>query len=346
MSGIRFAEKLAGLPWLCSAEHVEFLHSIFLAYLDRAASGRTLDVGAVEKEVGRPLDNARKVSVRGRTARIPVTGTIFRRANLFTAMSGGTSVGVLAQDIRAASDDPTIDSILLVFDSPGGEAAGINELAAMIRSIRDEGNTRVEAYCDGDCASAAYWLASATEHITADATAVVGSIGVVTQVRNPEAAGKTTLEFWNSRSPKKRIDPTTETGRAALQGFIDDMGDEFIEAVADNRGVSVETVEQDFGQGFVMTGRKALAAGLVDALGSEEEVIARLNSRDEGYGRRLTAVETMQNTDQGAEGVLARIRAVFGVEPPAIPIESNERSRVKLEERRRYGARRRQRRGA
>lgn len=336
MSGLRFIEKLASAPWLCDQDHVEFLHGIFLRYLDRAASGQPLDRQAIEMEVGRPLDNARAVTVRGGVAAIPVTGTLVRRANMFTEISGGVSTEMLAKDLRAARDDLAVHSILMVFDSPGGEATGINELAGQIRAIRDS-DTRIEAYCDGDCASAAYWLASATERITTDATAALGSIGVVTRIRNPEAAGKQThLEFWNSQSPKKRISPSTETGKAAIQGLLDDMAEEFIQSVASNRGVSAETVMEDFGQGFVLTGRKAVAAGLADAVGSEEEIVARLNDRTIDY-ERMVAVNASANEvteERSAEGVLSRIRAMLGGEAaPAVLLEANERSKVKLEER-------------
>lgn len=241
MSTMRYIEKLANAPWLADQEHVEFLHGIYLRYLDRIASGQPLDTEAIEQELGRPLDNAQAVSVRDGVARVPVVGTIVQRANLFTSISGGVSTQKLALDLTAARNDPAVHSILLVLDSPGGEAHGINELAGAIREIRDSGEKRIEAYCDGDCASAAYWLASATSRVTADATAAVGSIGVVTRIRNPEAAGdkQQILEFWNARSPKKRLDPNSEAGRASIQGYVDDMGDEFIRAVADNRGVQV-----------------------------------------------------------------------------------------------------------
>lgn len=343
MSGLRFIEKLASAPWLCDQEHVEFLHGIFLRYLDRAASGQPLDRQAIEMEVGRPLDNTRAVTVRGGVATIPVTGTLVRRANMFTEISGGVSTEMLAKDLRAARDDPAVHSILMVFDSPGGEATGINELAGQIRAIRG-GDTRIEAYCDGDCASAAYWLASATERITTDATATLGSIGVVTRIRNPEAAGKQThLEFWNSQSPKKRISPSTETGKAAIQGLLDDMAEEFIQSVASDRGVSAETVMEDFGQGFVLVGRKAVVAGLADSVGSEEEVVARLNDRTIDY-ERMVAVNASANAnteERSAEGVLSRIRTMLGIEPiavmPAVTPEANEsgaeRSNVKVEQR-------------
>lgn len=97
------------------------------------------------------------------------------------------------------------------------------------------------------------------------------------RVFNPQAAGKTPyLEFVNARSPNKRPDPNTPAGRDAIQGWIDDLGDEFIRFVAESRGVSFEKVVEDFGQGFVMIGKRALKAGMVDALGIEGEVVGRL----------------------------------------------------------------------
>lgn len=295
MSGLRFVEKLAGAPWLCDPEHVEFLHSIFMSYTERVADGRPLDRQAVEQTLGRPLDNTREVTVQNGVAKIPVVGTIVRRANLFSEISGGVSTEMIAKDFATAYNDNTVHSILFVFDSPGGEATGINELAGAIREKRDLGEKRIESYCDGDCASGAYWLASATSLITTDPTSAVGSIGVVSRVRNPEAAGKKqTLEFWNSRSPRKRIDPNSYDGQAAIQEYIDDMGDEFIRAVADNRGVSFEEVERDFGQGFVMTGRRAVEVGLADALGSEEGVVRRLEERAAPVGLRPAATNQIR----------------------------------------------------
>ena len=311
MSGdFKFVQKLASAPWLCDPEHVEFLHGIFLRYLDRAASGAPMDVEAVQRETGTQLNNTREVTVRDGVARIPVEGTIMRRASLFTAMSGGVSTEALMRDLNTAYHNPSVRSILFVFDTPGGEAAGIHELAAAIREKRDLGEKPIESYVDGYCASAGYWLASATERITADATASLGSIGVVATARNPNAASRGgDIEIVSSRSPKKRPNPATESGRDVLQGHVDDLADVFIRAVAANRDVSVETVEQEFGQGFVRVGQKAVDAGMADALGSEEEVTRRLIEERHAGARALrpAAVQTSrevaveQQTTQATE---------------------------------------------
>jgi ClpP class serine protease len=316
LSNLRFVEKLANAPWMCTPEHVELLHSIFVSYLDRAATGQRLDVQAVEREIGRPLDNTRRVTTRGGVAKIPVEGTIMRRASLFTEMSGGVSTEAIAKDFIAAYNDATVHSILFVFDSPGGEAHGIGELAETIREKRDLGEKRIEAYCDGDCCSAAYFLASATSKITTDARATVGSIGTVVRVKNPDAfKTKTHLEFVSAQSPKKRVDPNTEAGREAIQSWINDMGAEFIQAVADNRGVTVEKVLEDFGQGFVMTGRKAVAAGMADEIGSEEGVLAALMERERRPVRLAAAAATA--TDLADDEREEQVTETTNVKPAA-----------------------------
>ena len=339
MSNLRFVEKLANAPWLCQPEYVEFMHGILVRHLERQDTGLPLDRKAIEAVTGRTLENTRQVTIRDGVARIPVEGAIFRRANLFTEISGAVSTEQLATDFSSAHDDPTVHSILFVFDSPGGEAHGINELAGMIRQKRDLGEKRIESYVDGDCASGAYWLASATSRITVDAMAVIGSIGVVSRVRNPEALSqRDTMEFWSRSSPKKRLDFRSYEGQDAIQRYVDSLGDVFVAAVADNRGVSAEKVEEDFGQGFVMVGAEAVEAGLADDLGSEEGVIASLGARQRSLaaGKVRPAVSipratiTVTNkeervteqangqaleaepTEQSARGIIARIRDLLG----------------------------------
>ncbi|KEZ65412.1 hypothetical protein C5I_0136090, partial [Pseudomonas syringae pv. syringae FF5] len=112
-------------------------------------------------------------SVRNGVAIIPVVGPVFRYANLFTEISGATSTQVLATDLQSALDDPSIKSIILNIDSPGGVAAGINELADQIHAGR--ARKRIVAYVGGTGASAAYWLASAASEIVIDETALLGS---------------------------------------------------------------------------------------------------------------------------------------------------------------------------
>jgi signal peptide peptidase SppA len=224
----------------------------------------------VAAKLGRPLENTRTVENRNGVAVIPVTGPIFRYASLFTRVSGASAVEDMAVDFNEALANPSVKSIVLEIDSPGGEASGINEFADMIYNAR--GQKPITAYVSSYGCSAAYWIASAADEIVMNDTAAVGSIGVVTTVRkNPD---ENTMEIVSTQSPYKRPDMSTDEGKAKMQGYVDDLASVFISRVARNRGVTNEKVLSDYGQGDILVGQKAVNAGLADRLGSLESVIA------------------------------------------------------------------------
>jgi ClpP class serine protease len=224
------------------------------------------DLQALEAKIGKPLENTQNVYVRGSTAVIDVTGPIFRYANLFTRISGATATEFLARDFARADEDPEIDRIILNIDSPGGQAPGIAELASLIRESR----TEVIAYIDGMGASAAYWIAAAANQVVISRTAEGGSIGAIFAVSVDEE--KNTLTIVSKQSPKKRLDPKTASGLADLQERIDNIAQVFVEDVAEFRGVSVDKVLSDFGQGGLLLGQAAVDAGLADRVGTFESL--------------------------------------------------------------------------
>ena len=280
--------------------------------LEIAARENTLTPEAVAAKLGRPLENTRAVSIRDGVAVIPVTGPIFPRANLFTQVSGGTSVDVMARDFNAAMDDPAVRAILLDVDSPGGQATGVNELANMIHQAR--GGKPITAYVSGSAASGAYWIASAADQIVADATASLGSIGVVAGYRDTSArdekAGVKSVEIVSSQSPNKRPDMSTDEGRKQIQDRVDAIAEVFVTTVARNRSVDPDTVLRDFGAGGILIGADAVNAGLADRLGSFENVLADLATKTLGR-RKGDDLMADQNTEPTAQ-------AVAGIDPGQI----------------------------
>lgn len=259
----------ASRPWLIQRESLETILAIAQRYGDPEA---------LQAKQGRPLENARTVSMRDGVAVIPVTGPIFRYANLFTEISGATSTAVLARDIQAALDNSYVRGIVLDINSPGGEATGINELANLIAAGRKI--KPIKAYGGGLVASAAYWLGSAADEMIIDETALLGSIGVVmsyldTSERDAKS-GVRSIEIVSSLSPDKRVDPATDEGRAKVQLIVDALAETFANAVASNRGIDPAKVRSDFGRGGVLVGAAAVKAGMADRLGSLEAVIAEL----------------------------------------------------------------------
>jgi len=272
-------DLVAAQPWAITPAALETISAI----ARREGEG----VEAVEAKLGRPLQNTRSVSMRGSVAVVPVTGPIFRYANLFTEISGATSLDVLATDFTKANEDPAVTAIVLNMDSPGGQAAGISEFAQMVRSA----NKPVIAYVDGNAASAAYWIAAAASEIVVSKTGMVGSIGAVLTIDTSRSQGEA-IEIVSSQSPKKRPDVTTDAGRAQIQSLVDRLAQVFVEDVAAYRGVGADRVLSDFGQGDMRIGSDAVDAGMADRISTLEEVLARLaagNSTRQGVNMTSTS---------------------------------------------------------
>lgn len=268
-------------PWLIMPEALKTILSI----ADRGG-----DLSALQTKPGRSLDNTSSVVMRDGVAVIPITGPIFRYANIFTEISGATSTQILATDIQAAISNPAVKSIVLDINSPGGEVTGINELAQMVFDAR--GKKPITAYVGGTGASAAYWIASAADSIVIDETAVLGSIGVVMGYQDTaprdEKNGIRKLEIVSSNAPDKRSDPFSESGRVKVQQIVDALESVFVNSVARNRGVSVETVLNDFGQGGVKVGTAAVASKMADQIGSLESVIATMSDKVKPRGNFMS----------------------------------------------------------
>ncbi|AZM96075.1 S49 family peptidase [Vreelandella venusta] len=301
-------ELAAGRPWLITSEALDTVMSV---------ADRQGDVEALEARLGRSLDNTRNVTVRDGVAVIPVTGPIFRYANLFTEISGATSTQVLATDFQTAFDDPAIKAIIPVFDTPGGEATGINELGDLIYNMR--GRKPVVAYVSGMAASAGYWIASAADEVVVDDTAQLGSVGVVLSLRKREdRPGEKSYEIVSSNAPNKRPDLETEAGRAQLQTRTDELASVFLDKVARNRGIPREEVNDRFRQGGIATGALAIEAGMADRLGSLESLIAELAGSSASNQPRSMTMTTVKTTAE----LQAAIEA--GTDPKTIKIAAAE----------------------
>lgn len=259
---------IAAEPWAIKPEALE---QIVLIANRAHESPEILD--AVSTREGLRLNNTQRVEVRDeKTAVIPISGPIFRHANMFTQISGATSIEVLAKDFQAAIDNDAIESVVLDVDSPGGQVTGISEMAAIIKAA----DKPVTAYVGGTSASAAYWLSSAADIIVISDTALLGSIGVVATVSTDKEKG--IVKVISNQSPKKQQGSSPE-GLGEVQGVVDKLANVFIGAVASNRSVSKKTVLANFGQGGLLVGAQAVEAGMADALGSLESVIVGTTDR-------------------------------------------------------------------
>lgn len=265
-------------PWAIMPDKLLEIRSIYDAHTD----GKTIDLALIEARLGKPLQNTEQgYAVHSGVAVIPVNGVIGKRMNMFSDISGGASTELIARDINAALEDQSVQSILLHIDSPGGSVDGVENLADIIRAAAQI--KPVVSFADGTMASAAYWLGSAADAIVASSsTAQIGSIGVVATHRDvsraQEMAGIKTTEISAGRYKRiaSQYGPLTESGQAEIQRQIDGIYTIFVDAVAQNRGVSAEKVLADMADGRVFLAREAQARGMVDYIASLDATISNM----------------------------------------------------------------------
>lgn len=306
----RAIAAILGETWAMRPEALE--NMLAIAAREHEFAG---NLEALEQKLGRPLMNTERATVRDGVAVIPVMGPLFRYANLMTDLSGATSYATLATDLRAAVDNPEVLSIVLQIDSPGGSVNGCNEFAKQVRDVR--GVKPIVAYVGGQAASAAYWIATATDKIVADESALVGSVGAMFNLKkDEERPGSKTYTFISAQSPLKNAGPDTPEGSRELQRLADATAQVFVDAVAANRGVSTEEVLEKYGQGTVFTGAEALDRGMIDEIGTFESVIAELsgNFQPAALGGFRSGASSMDKKQAGAGNNMPEITAAYVAE--------------------------------
>lgn len=221
-----------------------------------------------------------KVPSQGKVAVIPISGVIAPHADLMTEMSGGTSIDGFLSNFRMAMADPSVSSIVLDIESPGGSVELIQEAGDEIRAARSKKN--VVAVANAFAASAAYWLMSQASEAVVTPSGQVGSIGAVaihqdvSQALADEGIKPTIITSSPYKAESSPFAPLSDEAKQALQENVDAYGAAFIQAVAKGRGVSASTVEKTYGQGRMVRAEPALAAGMVDRIASFDQVISGL----------------------------------------------------------------------
>lgn len=250
-------------------------------------------------------DDAYRLRVIDDVAILDIEGPLFKKANMFQAMSGATSYALLAKDLHVAVSDPSISGIILNLDTPGGTVAGCDELAQMIYEARD--TKPIVSFVSGMACSAGYWLGSAATEVVVTDASEVGSIGVVMGIEDRSeqqtARGIKSYEFVSSNAPNKRPNYDSKDGKAVIQKRVDDIEQVFHEAVSKHRNVSVEDIIKNFGAGGVELGAKAVELGMADAVGSFDFVLSRLTKRgSRRASNRSTRGKTMDNKEGAVNG--------------------------------------------
>ena len=211
---------------------------------------------------------------------IPIHGTLVKRTLGLEAASGLTSYQDIGAMIDAALADASVTGILLDIDSPGGEASGSFELA---RRVREATVVKpIWAVANDAAFSAAYAIASAASRVYVTQTAGVGSIGVIAMhvdqtARDAQQGYRytpiTAGEQKNDFSPHEKLGPDAH---ARLQAEVDRLYGLFVNHVAAMRRLDAGAVRAT--EAGIYFGMDAVTAGLADAIGSLDAVLAEFSS--------------------------------------------------------------------
>lgn len=182
----------------------------------------------------------------------------------------------IVRSLARCRDNSSVKAVVLRVDSPGGGVAASQEIWQAVRRVREK--KPVVCSMAEVAASGGYYVACACDSIVANPGSLTGSIGVIMEFPvAEELLRKVGLRFEVLKagenkdigSPFRQMRPAE---RAMLQEMIDDIHQQFIDAVAEGRGIPADSVRL-FADGRVFSGKQALALRLVDTLGTLDDAI-------------------------------------------------------------------------
>jgi protease-4 len=245
-------------------------------------------------------------------------GVIYIEGTIGVGASGSSRVdsATILNYVKQAESDRRVKAIVVYINSPGGTVV---PSAEMYRALR-EAKKPVVASMGDVAASGGYYIACGADKILAHPATLTGSIGVYGQMINAaDLLEKLGVEGIIVRSGESKaagnwFEHPTEEQLAIEQALVDELYELFVQAVAEGRGMDVETV-YELADGRPYTGQQALRVGLVDALGNLSDAIkeAAKMAKIEGeprtieYRRIPSPLEMWLGVRQGRQGDIALV---------------------------------------
>jgi protease-4 len=200
----------------------------------------------------------------GKVAVVPVTGIITE--------SEGT-----IELLKKYGKDADVRAVVLRIDTPGGGVGPSQEIHEEVGKLREK--KPVVVSMGALAASGGYYIASAAGKIYANPGTITGSIGVIMPFVNmrglAEKIGIRGMEVKSGpfKDAGSSLRDMTPAEKVLLQAVVDNTHMQFVRAVAEGRRLPVSKVLA-VADGRILSGEQALALGLVDALGNQEDAVA------------------------------------------------------------------------
>jgi signal peptide peptidase SppA len=284
---IQILREMQATPWAIMPEHLSALTAWVARGMPDETSGQTgkptnlgVDGDALLEAAVAQLDD--EAPQKGRIAVLPLRGLIMQRGGFLLMLFGGTSTQAFTQAFRAVLGDDSVKGIVIDIDSPGGIVYGVQELADEIYQAR--GRKPIVSVANAEAASAAYWIGSSASEFAVTPSGEVGSIGVwqlhVDMSKALEDMGikPTYVSAGKYKVEGNPFEPLSDEAKAFFQTQVNSYYDDFVSAVARNRGAGKPAVRNGYGQGRVLVARQALSEKLVDRIATFDDVVAKLQT--------------------------------------------------------------------
>jgi len=235
-------------------------------------------------------DSSMKIAV------IPVQGVIQTSESTEWGLS---MVDDIKTALRTAADDDEVKAVVLAVDSPGGEVTASDIIYNEVLRVRER--KPVVVSMSSLAASGAYYIACGSSWIVANETTFTGSIGVIIQSLNYEQLfDKVGLDSVVFKSGKFKdmlsgSRPMTPDEQVYVEGMVQQVYTRFLDIVAGARKLPADELRTGLADGRILTGKDAMAAGLVDQIGYIEDAFAKARELGEAPGAQVIRYEPSLN---------------------------------------------------
>ena len=241
-------------------------------------------------------------------------GELFREDRIARVYVEGIIVrdDARSQVLSRLAADKSVRGVIVHIDSPGGSVVGGEDLYNGLRDIADK--KPVTAVMGTVATSAAYMAGIAADRVWAREGSVTGSIGVILQSANITGlldrigVEPVTIKSSELKGTPSPLEPLTKAARAASQEVVLDLSEFFVGIVIERRPLDAATVRV-LADGRVYSGRQAVANGLIDAIGGEDDAVSwMVTAQNVPEGLPVVTVKDRED----AESVLERIVGLSG----------------------------------
>ncbi len=207
-------------------------------------------------------------TISNKVALIKITGEITSDETM-DFLFETTSASRIVEEIKRASNDPSVKAVIFYIDSPGGSAVGSSEIARAIEELKKPSVT----YVRETCASGAYWVASATNYIVAEPLSLVGNVGVLSiHIDLSGLLNKTGVAVDIYKRGKYKdmgiiTRPYTAEEEKMINRTLDVVYERFIEEINKTRGSKLNISLDELAKGGIYLGEDAERYGIVDKTG-------------------------------------------------------------------------------